>query len=118
MTLELPWPPSVNHYYRHVGSKVLISAKGREYRRQVILWIAAHSVRWTKFAGGERLAVRVDAYPPDRRKRDLGNLDKSLMDSLQSAGVFADDEQIDDLRFVRMPPVPGGRVAVTIEAIP
>nr|DAH86622.1 MAG TPA: endodeoxyribonuclease RUS [Caudoviricetes sp.] len=32
---ELPWPPSVNHYYRHVGPRVLISRDGRKYREIV-----------------------------------------------------------------------------------
>ena len=30
LELELPWPPSVNHYYRHVGPRVLISRDGRK----------------------------------------------------------------------------------------
>ena len=35
VTLELPWPPSVNHYYRRVGPRTLISREGRQYRRDV-----------------------------------------------------------------------------------
>lgn len=41
--------------------------------------------------------------PPDRRKRDLDNLLKSLLDGLEGAGVFKDDAQIDDLQIVRRP---------------
>jgi crossover junction endodeoxyribonuclease RusA len=35
VTIKLPWPPSDNHYYRHVGPKVLISRDGRAYRARV-----------------------------------------------------------------------------------
>ena len=35
MILSLPWPPSVNVYWRHVGAKVLISAEGRAYAKSV-----------------------------------------------------------------------------------
>jgi hypothetical protein len=31
MKLTLPYPPSVNHYYRRVGPRTLISREGREY---------------------------------------------------------------------------------------
>lgn len=31
----LPFPPSNNTYYRHVDSKVLLSEKGRKYKKLV-----------------------------------------------------------------------------------
>lgn len=34
--IVLPWPPSNNTYYRRVGAKTLISAKGRDYCAAVI----------------------------------------------------------------------------------
>jgi crossover junction endodeoxyribonuclease RusA len=33
--IVLPWPPSANTYYRRVGAKTLISAKGRSYCKDV-----------------------------------------------------------------------------------
>lgn len=35
ITLELPWAPTANTYYRRVGNKTLISRAGREYRKQI-----------------------------------------------------------------------------------
>lgn len=61
-----------------------------------------------------RLTVWVEAWPPDRRVRDLGNLDKCLGDALQHAGIIENDGLIDDLRFVRMPVVKGGMLRVFI----
>lgn len=117
MTLELPWPPSVNHYYRrNRNGSVRIGEEGKAYRKTVTLLLRRFLIRNAGFPD-QRIAVWVDAWPPDKRKRDLDNLGKCLLDSLKHAGVYGDDSQIDDLRFVRMPPVPYGRLAVNVEVI-
>ncbi len=86
-----------------------ISAKGREYRDavadQVMIQKAAK-----RYDG--RLGMLIEAYPPDKRSRDLDNILKSLLDSLTKAGVWADDSQIDDLRVVRK--TVGGMVKVRV----
>jgi Holliday junction resolvase RusA-like endonuclease len=56
----------------------------------------------------------VDAYPPDRRRRDLDNILKAILDALQHAGCYADDSQIHALRAIKQEPQPPGRVVVTI----
>lgn len=109
--LELPYPPSVNHYYRHVGRKVLISRSGRQYRQAVELLVTLTNPPRPLLG---RLAFWVDVFPPDRRKRDIGNLDKCLADAIQHAGLIADDEQIDDLRYTRREVRKEGLVIVTI----
>ena len=114
LTLLLPWPPSNNTYYRHVGHRILLSAAGRTYRRLVgeaCLLQRPQGQLWP-FAG--RLAVELVCRPPDRRVRDLDNLFKAVGDSLQAAGVYHNDSQIDELRLVRSRPTPGGTLAVTI----
>lgn len=109
--LELPWPPSVNHYYRHVGNRVLISKPGRTYRQTVVAMLRP---RFRAPLMG-RLGVSIRAFPPDRRRRDLDNLQKCLLDSLQHARVYGDDSQIDSLSIVRCDPVPKGLLRVAIE---
>jgi len=111
---ELPWPPSINHYYRRVGFRTLISREGRRYRREVVARLAARRTRPMR----GRLKVVVHVFPPDRRRRDLDNLSKALWDALEHAGVFVDDSQIDDLRIRRGPVVPGGKVLVFITEEP
>ncbi len=61
-----------------------------------------------------RMAVSIEVFPPDRRKRDVDNLLKSLVDALQHAGVFPDDSQIIWLLVYRAAVIRGGRVVVTI----
>lgn len=110
--LELPWPPSVNHYWRHVGAKVLISSEGRRYRQHVA---AAVLIAGRPTIAG-RIAVSILAAPPDRRRRDLDNMLKAVLDSLAHAGVYEDDSQIDDLAIGRRPPIKGGQLSVLLQA--
>ena len=114
-TLELPYPPSVNHIYNYTRCGVFLKKEVKAYRfvvRGIVRSLRMHPVRW-------RLAVVIDLYPPDRRKRDLDNTLKSLLDSLTHAGVIEDDSCIDDLhvrRRERMPP--NGKVILNIQLIP
>lgn len=111
--LTLPWPPTANTYYRNVAGKTLISTDGRAYRKAVADQVLIQ--RGAKHYAG-RLEVLVIAYMPDKRRRDLDNLLKGLLDSLTHAGVWADDSQIDDLRIKRAGI--GGMVKVRITAGP
>jgi crossover junction endodeoxyribonuclease RusA len=58
--------------------------------------------------------MTVIATPPDHRRRDLDNILKALQDSMQAAGVYNDDHQIDDLRVTRSAPQKPGWVDVDI----
>jgi crossover junction endodeoxyribonuclease RusA len=100
INLILPWPPALNSYYRHVGHKVLISEKGRDYCKAV-----ADQVLIQRGAKGYqgRLGVHIEAHAPDKRKRDLDGMFKAVLDSLTHAGVWDDDSQIDELSIKRMP---------------
>jgi crossover junction endodeoxyribonuclease RusA len=121
---SLPWPPSANAYWRHpttgkLAGRHLISEEGREYRRIV------HDIVMLKSLSAglsDLVAVEVLCYPPDRRRRDLGNLEKALFDSLTHAGVWEDDSQVDDMRFRRARDadgklILGGRVNLSIRPI-
>lgn len=115
-TITLPWPPSTNRYWRSVGGRVLISRDGRQYRADVARIAAAGRTRGLvpRLPLADRLAVTIVAAPPDRRRRDLDNLLKSLLDALTHACIWFDDSQVDDLRVVRAAPSPRGRIEITI----
>jgi crossover junction endodeoxyribonuclease RusA len=116
MIIILPYPPTVNTYYRHVGYRTLISREGRAFRRNVCALLAGSGPR--KPPSGGRIALCMDAFPPDRRIRDLDNLQKSVCDSLQHAGVYEDDSQVDLLLTQRRDVVPGGRLNVRVIDLP
>ena len=109
--ITLGYPPTVNTYWRHIGKgRVVISARGRKYREQVMEDVISES---SPMLTG-RLKVTIKAYMPDRRRRDIDNLTKALLDALAHARLYDDDEQIDDLRIVRMGVEKPGRVEVEL----
>lgn len=116
--LTLPFPPSVNHYYRRVGWRTLISRQGREYRTAVCGLLARGWGGIRKPPAGGRIALCMDAFPPDRRRRDLDNLQKSVLDSLQHGGLYEDDSQIDFLAIERGPVIAGGELRVRFALLP
>ena len=63
------------------------------------------------------LAVRIKAYPPDKRKRDIDNIQKPLLDAMEKAGVYRNDCQIKLLITQMLEPVQGGRVVIKIRKI-
>jgi len=96
-----------------VKGRLILSAKGRQYREAIKA--LGLEQRWPNF-NHSRVRVEFEAWVPDKRRRDLDNILKSLCDSLTHAGIWHDDSQIDDLRIYRAPLV-GGMVKARISAL-
>jgi crossover junction endodeoxyribonuclease RusA len=119
MRLTLPWPPSANTYYRHVSrgplaGRTLLSEAGRAYRKAVDAVVAQARARK---ALAVPLEIRIAAFPPDRRKRDLDNLLKSVLDCLEASGVIENDNLIESLSIYRAERVAGGQLEVQITTL-
>ncbi|UZX16542.1 RusA family crossover junction endodeoxyribonuclease [Thermus sp. PS18] len=115
MTLDItfPWPPSVNHYWAARGNGRYLSPQAKAWHKEAWALLKAQRVRFT----GE-VAVYLMAYPPDRRRRDLDNILKAVLDALVKAQVLEDDHQVAELHLVRRPPLGGGgKVRVVVEEI-
>jgi Holliday junction resolvase RusA-like endonuclease len=113
LELELPYPPSVNHYWRRVGARTLISRGGRAFRQSVCSLLAARGIR--PLAGP--LAIDIRIHPPDRRRRDIDNVQKALLDAMQHGGAYFDDNQIVRLAIEKCDPVPGGKTIVRMRQL-
>ena len=116
MILTLPWPPTANTYYRHVGYRTLISREGRTFRRNVCALLGGGGPRKPPADG--RIALCMDAFPPDRRRRDLDNIQKPTIDAMQHAGVYEDDSQIDLLVTRRCEIARNGGLLVEVVPLP
>jgi crossover junction endodeoxyribonuclease RusA len=113
--LTLPFPPSVNTYYRRGAHATYMSKGGREYKAKVAEYITESN---SPKLGAARLSLEIVLWPKDKRKYDIDNRIKALLDSLQDAGVFDDDEQIDQINIYRgSGTVSGGQARVMIEVI-
>jgi len=111
MEITLPWPPSVNTYWRKWKNRMVISDAGRLYREAVMHQIM-HGNPTAHFEGP--IVMTVEAFRPDKRKRDLDNLLKAPLDALAHAGIYKDDSQIVDLR-VFWGDIVAGMLKVTIK---
>jgi len=113
MTLELPFPPSVNTYWRMFQNRIIISKAGRQYRKDVQDAVTLQVAN--KQLGGA-LKVTIEAFRPDNRIRDIDNLLKASLDGMTHAGVYLDDSQITDLRIF-WAKEKGGKLIVTLEKL-
>lgn len=114
-TYTLPWPPSSNHYWVHTRRGAFIGKRGVEFRAAVFAEVR-RGKRPAALKGNVRAVIA--AFPPDKRRRDLDNILKGLMDALTHSGVYYDDSQVKELTVRMMEPVAGGRVEVMVELIP
>jgi crossover junction endodeoxyribonuclease RusA len=112
--ITLPLPPSVNSYWLRSPRGMFISKQGVEFRRQVAEIVAERSVM--KF-GTARLFMAVRICMRSKKKADLDNRLKALCDALEHAGVFDNDEQIDELHILRGPITKGGQCYVMISEV-
>lgn len=111
LIMTLPFPVSVNTYYRHNRGITHISKNGKAFRDAVATAAALYGER----APEGRLVIGVDLFPPDKRTRDIDNYGgKSLLDALVHAKVIEDDSLVDELRIVRRNIVKGGMCRVFI----
>ena len=93
----LPFPPSVNGLYTNVPGKGRVRTAA--YRR----WATAAGWEINRVRRGEPIigpvSIGIDVRRKDRRKRDLDNLAKGVIDLLVKMGVIADDRQVDELHM-------------------
>ena len=107
----LSWPPSINNYTTVDRGRKILSSRGRKYKKHSVLELMEQHA--PKGLTG-RVEVDIEAHPPDKRKRDLDNLLKPILDVLQDYGIYVDDEQIDVLRIRRRGITTPGHVRVYI----
>tara|TARA_R100000656_G_scaffold23297_1_gene20735 strand:- start:202 stop:504 length:303 start_codon:yes stop_codon:yes gene_type:complete len=94
--------------------RIVKSPKGRSYAKDVAYYCRNEGIRVELDC---RLKVDILVFPPDNRRRDLDNVLKAILDSLEDAKVFKDDSLIDDLRVRRMDTFKDGKIEIGIEII-
>lgn len=90
----LPDTMSINKYYRNVKGKTLISSKGRYYQQAMHLIIKSHCL---DLKIQSKVFLKIKWKLPDNYKRDIDNILKPLLDTLQKSKVILDDSQVHGL---------------------
>jgi crossover junction endodeoxyribonuclease RusA len=112
ISLQLPYPPSVNHYWGVSGKQRFLGKKGKEFRQAVAeACLDARSSNDGWAPGSVLVAL---SGRPTSATRDVDNTLKPLLDAMEHAGVYENDCQIDELHVVRQDPMKGGACCVVV----
>ncbi|HCO2426557.1 TPA: RusA family crossover junction endodeoxyribonuclease [Escherichia coli] len=127
-----PWKSNAHYWlvtnlYQNMRANALTDAELRRKAADELVHMTARinrgeaipePVKQLPVMGGIGLAmpvkIRIECHMPDRRRRDLDNLQKAAFDALTKAGFWLDDAQVVDYRVVKMPVTKGGRLKLTI----
>jgi crossover junction endodeoxyribonuclease RusA len=117
--VKLPWPPSVNAWWNWSKRRGLyVSPAGRAFKALAVAAIQSQRAALPIGVHTGRLAVRLEIYEPDKRKRDIDNLAKAPLDAVTaSAAIWLDDSQIDALVIVRAGRVGRADACVWLEVV-
>lgn len=68
--------------------------------------------------GSQSLMVHIVLQPRNKKLMDIDNCAKAILDSLEHAGIFDSDVQVQKLLIERGEQIKGGGCQVMIEVIP
>lgn len=99
--------PSVNHYWGQVGNRCYLTQRAKGFQKLVSL----HVKRKDSVA---RLRIEITVCFGDKRKRDIDNILKGVLDSLVKCGLCEDDEQFDEIEVKRGKIIKGGLLKIKV----
>lgn len=119
LRLTLPYPFQANHMKMPSRGRLIMNPKYRDWRAGA-LWSIREQVPngiHPVITGYFHITITVDR--PDRRRRDLDNLSKAVLDALKEGGVIEDDSYADRIvmEWSGRDPVPEARAMVEIRAV-
>ena len=86
-TYHLPYPPSTNRLWRITGKRMYRSKKYLEWMGECALALELENRPNIDY----RFNIEIVVGRPDRRRRDLDNLSKPILDCLQHCRIVKDD---------------------------
>ena len=120
MRLTLPYPPSLNVYWRTFRGRQVIGAAGRAFKAEAAWKAAAAGIQ----PRGGPIAIALTLHPKQPKRArpganvrciDLDNCAKAALDALNGI-AYGDDSQVVDLHIRRGEPVAGGALIVEVRS--
>ncbi len=94
MRIELPFPPSVNHYWVRTARRVYLSEAAKRFSRLTAAAVAEVQRQYGHRSFLGDVSVALTLYLSDKRVRDVDNYPKGVLDALTKAGIWSDDAQV------------------------
>lgn len=111
ITFDIPWPPSINHYYHRARRSTFLSQRAKAYRKEVWVCAAKAFALWNT---SKVLTINIRLHAPKNvRVYDVDNFNKAILDALQGV-VYKNDKQITVLVVEKREACIGGKAQVTI----
>jgi len=132
ITIELPFPPSVNNYWQVARNRIIKTKQARDYKKNVQLLLLTYHEQIREWNtrlhkdGSRRsgrdtrtLALAVAVHYPKRSGplADIDNLLKVCIDCLEGF-LFENDRQFRHIQISREKTDTSGRVRITIKECP
>lgn len=111
----MPYPPSVNGYWKPFRNRIILSKRGREYRKDALESLSKQGLQGELIESN--VIVSIILNPPSKRRYDVDNYCKGILDALTHAEFWRDDEQVYKLIISKGEKVKGGRVGVAINTL-
>lgn len=113
MEMMLPWPPSVNQCFANVPGKGRVKTKAYKDWRYQAGWLIKISMAKAPKMG--RYSVKIEATRQGKRRRDIDNFIKPIVDALVESGVVPDDCQMQHCQATWVAGLPDGQLKVKVE---
>lgn len=113
MEVTLPWPPSTNTIWRRFGRRIIKSKRYTEFETNASAALA--ELTYSTLEGD--VEVIIELYPPTRRRFDIDNYIKAVLDVLTQNRVWNDDSQVTVLHVAKGVCTDQGAAVVTINQV-
>lgn len=105
----IPYPPSLNKYWRTFKGRVYLSSEAKKYKSDVRKIFEASNVDLLK--EDKMVILHIDVYRP-RKIGDLDNTLKGILDSLNGC-LYVDDRQVVEIHARRFDDKENPRVNIS-----
>lgn len=92
MILDVPYPPSANRMWRYIRKRPILSKEYRDWKERSLFLVLQQDHE--KIQEPETVSIDMAVTPPDKRRRDIDNVIKPVLDLLETAEILENDSMV------------------------